>query len=75
METNYRDLLIIISNDRKELQNKREELLNSDKRIEGVKLYNQLTSLIQVQDKLINYVSILEKRNVSEVRDEFDFTY
>jgi hypothetical protein len=74
-DSSYREFLIQVSNDRKVLENKRRELLSSDDRIKGLKMLPQIQSIIQLQDKLINYVSVIEKKNIQEIRDEFDFTY
>jgi hypothetical protein len=74
-DSSYREFLIQVSNDRKVLENKRRELLSSDDRIKGLKMLPQIQSIIQLQDKLINYVSVIENKNIQEIRDEFDFTY
>lgn len=75
---NYIEFLKSITQERKELQNERERLLKSSdgkERVKGLKMLSELTSLIALQDKLINHVALLEKKNISEVRDEFEFTY
>jgi hypothetical protein len=73
-DSSYRDFLIQVSKDRKILENKRKELLISD-RVKGLKMLPQIQTHIQLQDKLINYLAVVENKTISEIRDEFDFTY
>jgi hypothetical protein len=73
-DSSYRDFLIQVSKDRKILENERKKLLISD-RVKGLKMLPQIQTLIQLQDKLINYVAVIENKNISEIREEFDFTY
>lgn len=73
-DSSYRNFLIQVSKDRKILENQRKELLISD-RVKGLKMLPQIQTLIQLQDKLINYIAVIENKNISEIRDEFDFTY
>ena len=73
-DSSYRNFLIQVSKDRNILENQRKELLISD-RVKGLKMLPQIQTLIQLQDKLINYIAVIENKNISEIRDEFDFTY
>ena len=56
------------------MRNERDKIRKTDTR-KNLLLQVEISKLISIQDKLINYLSLIEGVSVSELRDEFDFTY
>ena len=75
---NYREVLVGISNEISILLEKKSLAVassNSAEKIEGLKLIIDLKLLVAIQDKLINYVALIENKSVSDIQDEFNFRY
>lgn len=70
----YREFLVKVTQDIVNLRNERDKIRKTDTR-KNLLLQVEISKLISIQDKLINYLSLIEGVSVSELRDEFDFTY
>lgn len=70
----YREFLVKVTQDIVNLRNESDKIRKTDTR-KNLLLQVEILNLINIQDKLITYLSSIEGVSVSELRDEFDFTY